>query len=833
MIMTHSVEIRRQIEEAFRKTGVHRPRCVRRYEAGTELVYDVTSVAEARRGTVRLVIEDFIGGGFAGQVYRVRIIEARSDDGPLGGLEAGGVFAMKILVPPGGFSRFFRNALYWIGFQGPFQLQVNPAAARTGALWQKLIRRGAGIVFGDERSVVDIHATFVDANLGSCGELSEWVDGRTWHLEVDERVNLLRRWRRGASVGTAALGSPEYRAKYEFMHSFVKLLHRMGAHELARQYEWSTWKSQPNCLKRTGTEKNPAAGLVAVDFRAGLALLPFLPMSPGDFKLIAAGIARGTLVQFDRGDPAKLAGFIEEHRDAFPDGASLLEALRREEAAYRNSVPDVTHHRLRLLYSPALWSSISGSSVTGWKTARLLDDSVEEIFRRSRARTAAFWLLGCIPFAGTMFRRLWGRACWRQHYRAILSSGSYAGRAIRASLLERVIVWHRSGRINDAKALKAVRSTRWSVLHLPLSLLPAGLHRFLSEWEYTKDRLQYVFARPVRLYFNAGLREEWLREMVADGIEGHLLTTEDANAILSHLDEPFIQKYLKSLAVHICTLPVTQIVSFSIALAYVLMHPDMPRAQAYGVGLGIIALFQVIPVSPGSLARGLYVVYLVVRERNFRDYNIAVFLGFFKYIGYLAFPIQMTYRYTALARFMAAHWATGAVHAVPVFGESGALLEHKVFTLFYNVPLTVRRKMNLRARLRSAIAPRYWHIPACSCALAALLALVEYAFLRTAGRFPSLSDVWWAMAPLPLVCGAAVTLAAGGARLPKRFLGGVACGTIAGVLSAAAATVIQYQGGFVASAFAVHFVWRAFIFSLGSAAGVLLTEVMLPDPEQA
>jgi len=70
------------------------------------------------------------------------------------------------------------------------------------------------------------------------------------------------------------------------------------------------------------------------------------------------------------------------------------------------------------------------------------------------------------------------------------------------------------------------------------------------------------------------------------------------------------------------------------------------------------------------------VLYLVIRERNIKDYNIALVLAFFKYVGYLAFPIQMAYRYPVLARFMAVHWATSAVHIVPVFGESGALLEH-------------------------------------------------------------------------------------------------------------------------------------------------------------
>ena len=180
--------------------ALHRPMHVERLEVGTELVYDVTGIARANKGKVHLVVEKFVGGGFAGQVYRVKVLDIQPDFGPIGGLEPGKDFAMKILIPPTFFSRLFRNAVYWIGFQGPFQPQVNPAAARAGALWQKFIRRGAHIWFGDERVVVDIHATFVDRRIGSCGELSEWVEGRTWRLEVDEQMDVLKRWEKGKEV---------------------------------------------------------------------------------------------------------------------------------------------------------------------------------------------------------------------------------------------------------------------------------------------------------------------------------------------------------------------------------------------------------------------------------------------------------------------------------------------------------------------------------------------------------------------------------------------------------------------------------------------------------
>ena len=331
MGQAYSIEIVKELSDYQRGLGLHRPVRVDRYEAGDELSYEATEVAGKDTARVSVKIERFVGGGFAGQVYQVAVTgieKAGSAVGSFAGLEVGKLYAMKILIPPSGFSVLFRNFVYALGFQGPFQLQVNPAAARSGALWQKFIRRAAKLRFGREDAVNDIHVTFVDSSLGSCGELSDWVSGRTWRLEVDEHLDTLKRWKKGKSFDPARLGSPEFRAKHDFMRRFVELLHEMGAHEFARQYEWSTCKSQPNCLKRLDTNDNPETGLIAVDFRAGLALLPFLPMSPGDFKLIGQGAMRGSLVQFDRGDLATLEQFVAAHKNDFGD--MIAAAIRTE-----------------------------------------------------------------------------------------------------------------------------------------------------------------------------------------------------------------------------------------------------------------------------------------------------------------------------------------------------------------------------------------------------------------------------------------------------------------------------------------------------------------------
>ncbi|MBN1125922.1 MAG: hypothetical protein JXA82_13015 [Sedimentisphaerales bacterium] len=840
MDQDHSIQIAQKLRQRFDHLNLHRPARVVRYEPGDELSYNMSSVEGDQKASVRLVIEKFVGGGFAGQVYRVKVLGMEADSGPLermGGIEVNSVYAMKILIPPSGFSVLFRNFVYWLGFQGPFQLQVNPEAARAGAIWQKFIRRAAQIRFGDESCINDIHVTFVDPILGSCGELSDWVEGRTWRLEVDENLDTLKRWKKDKPYQPDRLGSPEYRSKKKFMAELVTLLYDVGAHEFARQYEWSTCKSQPNALKRTETNQDPVAGLIAVDFRAGLALLPFLPMSPGDFKLIWQGLKRGSLVQFDRGNLDTLEAFVNTHREAFSDMLPLLEELKQCEEIYRNSLPDVTHNHLRLFYSGKLWRTILDSAVTGWKVRNLVDEAGERKLRDSRFKTIVFLLLGLIPFLGRALRKNWCHAAWRSHYKSMLGSWDYFKRAVKGRIAERVLAWYRAGRIGPEQVQRIAFNVRSFMSHKLLSIITwAGLHRFITDGQVRREKLYIIFVRPIRLYFNSELREQWMRDMVQEGRRKHILTDEDAATIISRLDEPYIQRYLISLVVHLLTLPITQVVSVLIATIYCYIHRGEPNAWA--VGLGIIGLFQVVPISPGSFCRGLYTTILAIYDRNFKDYNIALFLSYFKYVGYLAFPIQMTHHYPTISRFMAGHWATDAVHIVPVFGERGALLEHWVFCLFYNWPLTIRRRMQARAQVRALQSPRYFHIPFFAI-LGAIVLAIAHSIALNHGLVPSrdnkwfLTGLWYVMLTTPVLAGWGLTVFAGGLSLGRRIIASPMCGVVLGVLYSIAAAVLEDRSQIESTAFWVPMIWRSFFFTVFCTIGALVTELLLPDPNIA
>lgn len=822
MTVNYSSRTIRLLEDIFHRQKVIRPLRIQRYDPGSELAYKITGVVPARLAQVRLKVERFVGGGYAGQVYQVKLLDIEEADGPIDGLQPGQPYAMKILIPPTGFARWYRNMIYALAFQGPFSLQVNPTAVRAGAIWQKMIRRGAILRLGSERAIVDILATFVDPGLGSCGEISEWIEGRMWRFEVDDNLDARLRWKVG-SPGEG-LGSPEYRAKRTFMSRLVELMHDMGAVELARQYEWWTCKSQPNVLKWAASDPNSREGLVAVDFRAGLALLPFLPMCPADFKLIVQGIGRGSLVQFDRGNMDRLQSFVNEHPETFTGMEEAVEEIKEAERSYRDSLPDIAHHNLKLISSRKLWSSIMTNNVKSWRIRKLVDEKTGERLYRNRFLTVIFWLLGLVPFLGIFIRKLWGRADYRQHYRRMSTSLDYFLRAWRARIAETLIRWHKSGRVDERRAQKLARHTWQFFAHLPLSILPAKIHRFLSDWHFFLQSLDYIFARPLRLYFKAEVREKWLREVVSRGEKEGMLTEKEAAQIKSQIKEPFIQKYLKSLAVHICTIPVTQIVSVIIAIIYIRLHPELSWQEAsLHAGL-ILGFFQVTPISPGSIVRGLYVSFLVLKERNYRDYNIALYLSFLKYIGYLAFPIQMAYRYPTLARFMAGHWATGVVHIVPVFGERGALLEHAVFDMFYNYPLNIRRRIRHRSKLRSGLKPRYWPFPLSVLVGVFLLALLDVIHFLVIGFIPQFGDIWWLALWVPIVMAGTLSFWAGGVRLNKRIFLGAICGALIGFLYPGidAALSILFAQGMNETLGSVQFLgklaltglWRAFLFTI-------------------
>ena len=191
----------------------------------------------------------------------------------------------------------------------------------------------------------------------------------------------------------------------------------------------------------------------------------------------------------------------------------------------------------------------------------------------------------------------------------------------------------------------------------------------------------------------------------------------------------------------------------------------------------------------------------------------------------------MTYRYPVLARFMASHWANESVHIVPVFGESGALLEHWVFRLFYNWPLTIRRRIKKRMKARESLPKRYWHIVLCVTLGTAIFGISDAVHLVNTGMLPGLKSLWGLSILVPLICGAIVTVGYGGAKMSERIVGAAGCGIGIGLLPAAVFSILSLGTDILAGDVVIHGVWRLFIYSIIAVIGAIVTEINWPDPE--
>ena len=457
-------------------------------------------------------------------------------------------------------------------------------------------------------------------------------------------------------------------------------------------------------------------------------------MSPADFRLILRGVARGRFVQFDRPDWARFQKFIADHQADFADLQPAIEELACQEPRHRRSLPDVTHHRLKLLTDPSLRRCIREGTITGWRHLGRLDEDHAARLTRRPLLFGLLYLVSLIPLLGRLVLKVWGHAAHRRHVKSALTSWDYLCRAMRGARIETLITWQRAGRAAEDRARRLVRQpVRYWAQRILLGWWPATWHRAAMEPDYAWARIREKATFLARFLREPSFREDWLLDQVRRGREEGMLTPSEADKISEQVKDPYIQKYLKCAAVHLCTVPVTQIVMVLVGaavVAYSLTYRGLDWPQAMALGAAAAALIQLMPISPGSMARGLFVLGLMVKERDVRNYYIAAPVSFLHVIGYLAFPLQMVAHDPALARFMAGRWAKSAAHVVPVFGENGALLEHAVFDLFFNTPLTFKRLFRTKPLSTTLFLVAVLAVLAYPAMVLATLAYAGYLYLQ-------------------------------------------------------------------------------------------------------
>jgi hypothetical protein len=323
----------------------------------------------------------------------------------------------------------------------------------------------------------------------------------------------------------------------------------------------------------------------------------------------------------------------------------------------------------------------------------LVDQAKAQRLLHSAGAFWLFYLAGPIPFLGRLLRRGWGDEIYGRHLRNLFTNRAYLKRSLLVFQTQGLLQWHLAGHLDPCGIDFFLRHPLLFglVRIFPGVLpLPAKAMKFLVDWRYSGEVLKELLSHPVRFYHDRPYRHECLRCDIDAGYEEGLITGEERELLTAQYRDPAIKSYLKGTYVHLATAPVTPLTYLALS-AYSAWQTGADLGQSLTAGLAAFGLFSLFPVSPGSLVRGCYVIYLMIRDRSFKKYRLAAALAFWRYISYFSFPIQLAARFPLLTRFTLGRWAIRLAGRIPVFGERGALLQHWAFDLVTNLPLTLAR----------------------------------------------------------------------------------------------------------------------------------------------
>ncbi len=370
-------------------------------------------------GEFQFLIQQYAGSGYAGQVYHARLAGK-----PLPGCPADFQVALKILRPASRWKEFFRDSLYFLTCQVTFAPRLRASALRAGLLTAELVSRTAEAVGASRLCFAHPLGYFWDSRLLSFVEIYTWEEGRPQRYAPDD--GLVLRWLGWES----ARPDTEMSRKREFMAWLVALCCRLGAAGVARQYEWDTWISQANVLTRLDPDGN--AEFVAVDWRVGLAVPFFLPLSPAHARLIWHGLQIGQRTLSDWLDASQLRAAWQASPKFEAASPGLEKMLLAVDEEYREALPDLWQNGSRIFTERGYRRRVKAALIDDWECLERVNGAGRSDLQAS---SLAFWLyygVGLIPFCGSLFQRLAGNSVYRAHIWMCLKHPAYRRAALNA-----------------------------------------------------------------------------------------------------------------------------------------------------------------------------------------------------------------------------------------------------------------------------------------------------------------------------------------------------------------------------------------------------------------
>jgi hypothetical protein len=595
--------------------------------------------------------------------------------------------ALKFLRPAHRWKEIFRDALFFLTCQVSFAPRLRESALRSGLLTAELVGRAAESEGRSPTEFAHPLGYFWDTRLCSYVEIYTWEPGRTQRYAPDD--GLVLRW-----LGwERALPDTEMNRKRAYMSWLAAFCCRLGAAGVARQFEWDSWISQANVLTRL--EPVGGAEFVAVDWRVGLAVPFFLPLSPAHARLIWSGLRQGRRTLADWLDASQLDSARQAHSGWDAPLKGLANWLLLVDKEYRGALPDVWQNGFRFLIDPDRRNRVQAALLQDWeRLGRITRASFQDL----RASGLALWLfygLGVVPFAGAFLQRLAGNADYRAHCRMLLTRSAYRRAVLAARRACDLMEWIQQGRISPASGSRLVGSlNHYLSQKILLAWLPSGLHRIAIDRQARRGLFRRWLIQPLHLLVSQPARELWLDSLLQSQFHRGVISEFELAGMRARLQKKRLQALISDMG-YFAGLEI-----FSRLLYLVLGLYGLLGGSFWPLFLAALG-----PISPSGILRFFYIAAQtildlpeVIRLRSGRllvSRLLGLLLAPWRFIGNFSVPLEMFSFEPRASLVLAEYFTAQLVRHVPVFGGRGKLLEFAAFQCSFSLPLSIARAVRV------------------------------------------------------------------------------------------------------------------------------------------
>jgi hypothetical protein len=586
-----------------------------------------------------------------GRAAEARLVEATDETGD-------SVICVEKIFHPGLLTR----TIYRAAYQTSFAYQYNADAIRACFYRRRVAAAIVEAMIPEARVAKPLYVRW-DKPTQALVLASEFINGRGI-VPQDVDPQMLRRWLSERLSRTLPASPAE--KKQEEINELLSLMTRLESLLIECGLTGSGWQVCKRAMVSTANLLKTDSGYVVVDLESGIpsVLVPVY---------VWQGIRLKSLPLFDDLDPDQLINWLAANSTQLHAalGDRKLQQLREDTASlirhttdWKLSEPAIARQPWRLI-SADFFKRFRSQVTERWHRCGITDEaSNADLGASKRFFTRATFVLGLIPGKpGRLLQRIQANSAYRNEVRRWLVDREFRRTTCSRYAATKAAQWRSEERVASEFLCESI-SFGFLVHSVLARTTPATLHRWLVDPAVRKTQLTRAFLFCVSSRFQSEYGRMIIRSRIESWQRQHRLPDAVAKNLTNQLNSNAIEEYVRGFGLH---------VGLKLLLPIVMPLKVGGAAASLASGNPLYFLFMLMLV---PILRTCVTIWRMIASReSFASFRQAMMVGLLPVVGSLAFPVQMSARFSELSLFLMRDFASRLGCALPIYGGKDSRTE--------------------------------------------------------------------------------------------------------------------------------------------------------------